>query len=352
MALTRQSKTMTFTRVFEGPTSFRGQPASTLLSIANPNSEEITVRLALPGNSQGQSSAEWIEPSGARAPDQIRTIAPRGALFGTVSEIFEEDLNVSSGFIQVEVTEGEGAVGFELIQLQNQDTVIGLNASFGSDQTESFSAQLATVAASVFTNLKVLNTSDENRSLRLTAVAEDGTDLAAPVETNLGPGEFLEQDAGQVFAFEGDAVGSLKIEADGDGVIGDVIFGDVVGLNFAASLPLQTETFTEAVFSQVADLPGLFFTGLAFYNPGAVDAEITIEIISAEGEAAGQAVRVLEAGRRLSELTSQLVPDSAGQAGGYVLVRSDQPLIAQIIFGGLGPGGITLFSAVPPTVVQ
>ena len=79
---------------------------------------------------------------------------------------------------------------------------------------------------------------------------------------------------------------------------------------------------------------------------------MTIEIIAANGELVGQATRVLEAGKRLSELTSQLVPDSAGQAGGYVLIRSDQPLIAQIIFGGLGPAGITLFSAVPPTVIQ
>ena len=352
VAFTEQSKMMYFTRVFEGVTSFRGQPASTLLSVANPNSEEITVKLTLLGNPEGESPADWIEPAGALAPDQIRVIAPRGALFGTVSEIFEEDLNVASAFIQAEVTEGEGAVGFQLIQLQNQDTVIGLNASFGSEQTESFSAQLASVASSVFTNMKALNTSDENRSLTLTAVGEDGMELAAPVEVNLAPGEFLEQDAGQVFAFDGDAVGSLRIQADGEGVIGDVIFGDASGLNFAAALPLQTETFTEAVFSQVADLPGLFFTGLAFYNPGAVDAEITIEIISANGELVGQAVRVLEAGKRLSELTSQLVPESAGQAGGYVLIRSDQPLIAQIIFGGLGPGGITLFSAVPPTVIQ
>ncbi len=341
-----------FTRVFEGPTSFRGQPATTLLSIVNPNSEEITVKLTLLGTPEGGSPADWIEPSGTLAPAQIRVIPPGGALFGAVSEIFEEDLNVSSAFIEVEVTEGEGAVGSELIQLQKQDTIIGLNASFGSEQTESFSAQLASVAASVFTNLKVLNTSEENRSLTLTAVAGDGSDLAPPVEVNLAAGEFLEQDAGEVFDFEGDAEGSLRIEADGEGVIGDIIFGDPVAFNFAASLPLQTETFTEAVFSQVADLPGLFFTGLAFYNPGDVDAEITIEIISADGELVGQAVRVLEAGRRLSELTSQLVPDSAGQAGGYVLIRSDQPLIAQIIFGGLGPGGVTLFSAVPPSVIE
>ena len=352
VAFTEQSKMMYFTRVFEGPTSFRGQPASTLLSIANPNSEEITVKLTLLGNPEGGSPAGWIEPSGALAPVQIRTIAPRGALFATVSEIFEEELNVASAFIEVEVTEGEGAVGFELIELQSQDTVIGLNASFGSTQTESFSAQLASIPGSVFTNLKVLNTSEENRSLTLTAVAEDGGDLAAPVQMNLVAGEFLEQDAGEVFAFDGNAVGSLRIVADGEGVIGDIIFGDPVGFNFAASLPLQTETFTEAVFSQVADLPGLFFTGLAFYNPGVLDAEVTIEIISANGELVGQATRTLEAGKRLSELTSQLVPDSAGQAGGYVLIRSDQPLIAQIIFGGLGPGGITLFSAVPPTVIQ
>jgi hypothetical protein len=365
VAASDKSETLYFTRVFEGPTEYRGHAATTSLSIANPNLEWVTIDLELLGNPGSQNAVTSTAVLQNLAPRQEREIPPSGVLRESVENLFGPGLNVSSALVKVVARragetdcDGEttvdqcGVVGFELIELIDLSTIIGLGASTGNQQTDLFSAQLASIPPAIFTSLKVVNTSEENRSLTLTAVAEDGSDLAAPVQMNLAAGEFLEQDAGEVFTFDSSAVGSLRIEADGEGVIGDVIFGDPVGFNFAASLPLQTETFTEAVFSQVADLPGLFFTGLAFYNPGVLDAEVTIEIISANGELVGQATRVLEAGKRLSELTSQLVPDSAGQAGGYVLIRSDQPLIAQIIFGGLGPAGITLFSAVPPTVIQ
>ncbi len=92
VAFTEQSKLMYFTRVFEGVTSFRGQPASTLLSIANPNSEEITVRLTLLGNPEGGSPADWIQPSGSLSPDQIRVIAP--------SPDYARDLNSSEIWAQ------------------------------------------------------------------------------------------------------------------------------------------------------------------------------------------------------------------------------------------------------------
>lgn len=42
----------------------------------------------------------------------------------------------------------------------------------------------------------------------------------------------------------------------------------------------------------------------------------------------------------------------SGQAGGYIVVRSTAALIAQQLFGALGPEGIRLLSAVPPTVLD
>ena len=63
----------------------------------------------------------------------------------------------------------------------------------------------------------------------------------------------------------------------------------------------------------------------------------------------GQSQQFLAAGHRLSKLVPELVPDSDGQAGGYIVVRSTAPLIAQQLFGALGPEGIRLLSAVPPT---
>jgi hypothetical protein len=354
VAVTGQAKKLYFSRIFEGPVSYRGQPATTALSIANPNVETITLQLTLHPVSESIASM-----SGPSELSTSRTIPGKGFLIESVSDLFGEGTSVSGGYVEVEVTEGDGAVGFELIQLADQDTVIGLNASSGNESSEGFSAQLASLDV-LYTNVNLINTSSSPREVILTAINEDGTELTDPVTITLDPGEQFSRDAGEIFAAAAQSlaqelaffIGSLQAEMDGPGVLGDVIFGDRLNFEYAAALPLQGTTFTEAVFSQVANVPG-FFTGLAFYNPGAAAAEIEIEVISATGESVGNATRQLPAGQRLSRLVDQLVTDSAGQAGGYVRIRSDQPIVAQLLFGTVKSGGqITLFSAVPPTVVQ
>ena len=141
---------------------------------------------------------------------------------------------------------------------------------------------------------------------------------------------------------------SLRVQASGEGVIGDIIFGDPLGVTNAAALPLQTQTFTEAVFNQVANGLGLF-TGLAFYNPEPESAQILIQVFSPEGDLVGEETLELPAGQRLARLVPQLVPDSDGQIGGYIRVSSDRPLIAQQLFGTLT---LSLLSAVPPTIIR
>ena len=351
VAISRTSKEFYFTRVFEGAAAYRDQPATTFLSIANPGTEEIELELTL------HPSADEMSPAGGPATI-TRTLPAKGFLHESVEDLFGPGVEVSGGWVEGKVTRGGGVVGFELIQLKNQSTVIGLNAVAETGGSESFSAQLATQPGVLFTNVNLINTSDEPRSLTLTAFAEDGTQLAQPAFRMLNPGGQLSEDAASLFVSQPgtglqgtatDFVGSLQVEADGPGVIGDGIFGDPTSFQFAAALPLQTKSFLEAVFSQVANIPG-FFTGLAFFAPEE-DADITIEVRAADGTLVGQSQQFLTAGHRLSKLVPELVPDSDGQAGGYIVIRSTAPLIAQQLFGALGPEGIRLLSAVPPTVV-
>jgi len=347
VAFTGQAKKFYLPRVFDGPTSFRGQPASTFVSIANPNAEPISLQLTLHPIDQALAATR-----AEGTLQKTRTIPGKGFFYESISEIFNTGIEIAGGFLEVEVTEGEGAIGFELIQLDNHETIIGLNASFGNSATQSFSAQLASQEG-LFTNVNLINTTLEQRTVTLTAVGSDGTNLADPVVKILAPEEQWSEDARSLFDVQAESViGSLRVESDGNGVIGDVIFGDPVNFGFAASLPLQTETFTQAVFGQVANMAG-FITGLALYNPGQNDTDITIEVISAGGEMVGQSIQPLGAGLRLSKLVPELVPTSEGQVGGYIRIRSDQPVIGQLLFGALGFNGIpTFFSAVPPTVIQ
>ncbi len=333
VAVSQPSTTLYFTRVFDGATAFRGQSATTTLSILNPNATSVLLRLT------------YVLPAGDQS--LVLTIGPRKFLYETAAELFGE--NLSDGYVKAEVIQGEGVVGFEIIELPDSSTVLGLNAALESTGSQLFSAQLA-IQEGLFTSLNLVNATSESRKVQLTAVDSNGANFGEAMGHRLSAGAQLSLDAGVLFGGQ-DFTGSLRVDSDGPGVVGDVIFGDASNLNFAASLPLQAETFREAIFSQLANGMG-FFTGVALFNPGSVDAEFTLEVFSSAGVSVGQATQTLEAGRRISQLVDQFVPASAGQVGGFVTIVSDQPLVGQMLFGVSGAEGITLFSAVPPTVVE
>jgi len=143
-------------------------------------------------------------------------------------------------------------------------------------------------------------------------------------------------------------VGSVQLTAEGPGVVGDVVFGDPVEFTYAAALPLQTRTFKEAVFSQVANLT-TFFTGLALYNPNAQAADITIQVFDSTGDSTGVHEFTLDPGKRISDLVANLVPETMGQVRGYIVIRSTVGIVAQQLFGDFK---LNLMSAVPPTLVK
>ena len=57
VAFTEQGRRLVFTRVFEGATAFRGRPATTVLSIANPNDDPIDLTFNLRGSDQMMASS-------------------------------------------------------------------------------------------------------------------------------------------------------------------------------------------------------------------------------------------------------------------------------------------------------
>lgn len=364
VAVSTPSKTLYFPRVFDGPEAFRGQAATTLLSLFNPSEEPVAITLryhpAQDPQASGIEAGATGSTAGAGLAGQrtvlvLRTIKSKSSFFETAGELFGTPLE--GGYIEVEVTEGEGVFGFEVIRLENQETVMGLNALSETETTLAFSAQLASDSG-LFTNVSLNNTSDESRMVTLTAVTADGTLLSEPVAFELAPGRQFSGDAGELFGNSGEdqtpAVfdGSLQVESDGPGVIGDVIFGDSETFQFAASLALQNRAFRRAVFNQMASVDG-FFTGLALFNPADIPAEVDIRVFSSAGELIDSATVELLARHRDSRLISQFVPASQGLAGGFVRLEASQPIIAQFLFGTVDSSGTpTLFSAVPPTILE
>lgn len=350
VAWTQAAEELHFTRIYHGAQTFPAltgfREAATFLSIANPHLTPVEVTLTL--------------HVGLGTLEVRRTIPPLGMIHETVTDLFSSTLPLGDGFIAVRA-EPPGVTGFQLIELS--DTVMGLNASLPTDETVSFSAQLAhgvLDGSSFFTSVKLVNVSDELRAVTLIAIADDGSEIRRLPNLVLAPNQTFQRDAGEIFALgPGNGppvVGSIRVESTGPGIVGDVIFGDRQEARFAAALPLQARPFTRALFSQVANgshPPGgpalTYFTGLALFNPNPQAAQATIQVFDRDGAPVGERSLQLEAGARTSRVLPELVPESAGLLRGYIVVESTRPLVAQQLFGN---SALTFLSAVPPEILQ
>jgi Leucine-rich repeat (LRR) protein len=327
-----------FTRVHHGPESLGGEEATTTFQLANPGGEPVFLRL------EGFSSA------GEALGSAERTVPSRGCLAIPASDLLPADLLPALSHLRVS-TDGEGAVtGFGVIRTER--ALIGLSGLTPQASTRMYSAQLAD-GPSVFTSVKLVNTDGAPREVILRAIADDGRLPAPKVVMTLDPGAALERSTDELFPWSGDAeeslrVGSLDVAVDGPGVMGDILFGDPDALRYASGLALQTEGFREALFAHVANGLGLF-TGLALYNPSPESAEVTLKVYAPSGNLVGNADLALAAGARLSEVLTSLVPASADQVGGYILLESDRPVVAQALFGSLD---LEYLSAVPPKRIR
>ncbi len=354
VAFSSGSRLLYFTRIFEGPGAFPSedsdQAARTTLALANPADQRSTVRLTLFG-SDGVSLAG----------PEIFNLAGQSRLAGSITELFGPLGGVSHGHVRVEVTQGPGVVGFELIELG--DTVLGLNATETGTARSLYSAQLASGegtgdAGGYFTSIKLINSGEEETDVRLVAFQSDGMQLGRPYRLRLAPRESFQGNASEVFGLEAPPqsilVGSVAVDSTHPGLIGDVIFGDPVGGEYAAALTLQTEPLRRAVFSQVANgerrtgdtLPPIF-TGIAVFNPGDVATDVSLQVYDSQGVLQGEAGGIaMQPKARFSDLIQNLVPPTRGLLGGFVVLESSPGrVVAQELFGN----GRTFLSSVPPS---
>ncbi len=353
VAITEPASTLHFTRIYSGIQSFpapNGNPrdSETFFALANPSPDQ-TVQLSF------QYFAPTALPVG---PPASRSLPPLGCLRESFSSLFPGAGVVSDGFVRVQAA-GPGAVGFELVVLA--DALLGLNASTGNPQNVSYSAQLAhgvSDGVGIYTSLKLVNVSDSPLFVVLTALDEAGNPLGQVVQFAIQPNQTFQRPVGTTFGLgpaSGPAVaGSIRVESSGPGLIGDVVFGDPDGLRYLAALPLQTRLLRRAIFGQVANARGATasattFTGLAFHNPNPQSAQVTVSVHRENGSLAGRTVLNMAPNTRLSSILEFLVPESAGQVRGYIVVESTRPVVAQQLFGNLT---LDFLSAVPPTIFQ
>ena len=285
--------------------------------------------------------------------DQIqRDIPGKGILYATGEELFPSAYVKDLCFLQVETTSGPGVIGFARADYPESGTTYGMNAFAPSSAETLYSAQLASGpgagGSGMETHIRLLNTTDETRTLTFKAFAEDGSLLVEPKVRKLLSRRILKERAWTFFDFEGDAaIGSLVIEVDSGGVVGDVIFTPFEGIEYAAALPLQTRPVKEAVFNHIANSDDIY-TGLAFFNPNEEETQITIVAKRGDGTEAGTRQITLAPGHRISRTLADpdMLPGTASQLDGFISISSTQPIICQQLYGSID---LRFLAAVPPT---
>jgi len=209
------------------------------------------------------------------------------------------------------------------------------------------------------TELTIVNTSETmTAEIALTPLDNSGSPISSPVTVKIGPRAQLIRTVASLFPDLGSglATGSIRAEIStvahgpfvvSPGLAGAVRFANVDG-SASAALPLVPRRTNDFVFSQVAQKNG-WFTGVALLNPGTKPAAFKLEVFRSDGTIAGSYSSVLGPGERISSLLEQLVAASAGQAGGYVRVTSDENLTGFSLFGS---SDLVSLSAIPPQDVR
>ena len=314
---------------------FDGWGPEIQMSIVNPTDEEVTVRCVLKG-SNGEAESTFAIPS-------------RGFISGDSEDLIGLNHGIINGYMEVEVTEGNGVMGFSRIEFPGVRTALGMNAVQTTASKTFYSAQLAH-GMNIVTNLRLVNTSSSTRNVTLSAIGDDGTPVADPVTVAIPSKQIYSADLGTLFGLESEGVittGSLVVDSDGNGIIGDIIFADGDTLKYAMSLPLQDRLFQEAVFNHISNLPTVF-TGFAFYNPGEETATVLIEAIGTDGEKVAEKTLILDPGERIARTLTDpdIWPAFPIQSGGYIKIQSDQPIAGQQLFGDRA---LRYMAAIPPT---
>jgi len=168
-------------------------------------------------------------------------------------------------------------------------------------------------------------------TVQMSAAVTFGTSSAS---IPLSPNTAVRVSISDVLQLSGDAVRTGAVRVTGISLFGagPSLIGvlDIQSSSSSASI-IALAAGTDFTFPYVANANG-FFTGLAF-AAGSVPATITIDVYLPDGGTPKSANINVAANQQFSALLRDLVAASAAQLGGYVRVRSDQPIWAWMIYG-------------------
>jgi hypothetical protein len=240
---------------------------------------------------------------------QSLTIPPRGLFTTTLQSAVR--IQSSEALAAIERSAGPGKLAMnEAVPVADaQASLVFPHAVVGAGYTSTLN--LANVGNSAVS----LNLSFRGVATPMILEANTSTRFSLASVLGLNPGNVITTGAVAVAtSASASIVGVLDIENQ-SGVV-------TIGTRPAA---------TEFAFPHVANVSGVF-TGLAI-AAGANGARVTIDVYPPGGGVPRSGTVTLTANQHLGRLVNELVPNGAGQTGGYIRVRSDQPITAWEIYG-------------------
>jgi hypothetical protein len=297
---------------------------STELNLVNPGNVEVDVSYKLFGESVTQITRSLKIP----AKGVLRHDA--GQLFGLA--------RIPSG-AHVRVAANGPIAGFEFVRNRKGD-LVGTNAVPERAQlTELYFPQMA-VLGPWKTEIGLTNLSNSPVILTLTAYKGDGTLHSAPsiktnpVNRNLDRQASIRLDVAQLFGFSGSQTldGWIKVTSTASAVSGYVVYG-LPGTGASALVAAASSGRRTALFSHIATLENVFFTGLALLNPGSLSANVRIMAFGKDGRALGSFDTAIPPGQRLSRLINEFIRESDKRGDGFIWVSSSVPVYSTSLFG-------------------
>lgn len=330
-----------FTRALSGPAVFRGRSAETLFSVANPNASAVKVRMRL---FSAPMDGTWKPVTPTLAAEVVRDIKPHGFLLQTLPGLFGVAGPVSGGHVEVETLDGSGVLGSEWLSFADA-SLVGLNGVAPTLAREFFSPQAA-VSTGVFTDLKIINLGGGERTVDIQFVTNAGPRFRTRLV--MQPWQVLEGSLKEIMQTGDEEIAGTLQVGSWPGLLCDIIVGEASSLRFASAAPVHAQKLREAVFGHAVQ-NGRIFTGLAVHNPNPFDSRVTLELHAPDGRIVASATHTLRNQSRLSSLLSELLPLEGEVNGGYIVIRSNNPVIAQEFFGDYAG---TFLSAVQPVITR
>jgi len=114
-------------------------------------------------------------------------------------------------------------------------------------------------------------------------------------------------------------------------VTGTLIYADT-SAGALTAVPVQAVPKSTMLFAHIAGLP-VWYSGIAILNPSTTSANIEVSAMTPTGTLIGSRTFTLNGGHKDAKLLSELIPQTASQNGGFVVVRSNVPVFGMELFG-------------------